>query len=142
MSNQKDSVNLYEAMLKEADTLRKERDELQKDWDCKSGSEDCSLYNEKGYPCYRHLHHSQEALQEKVKELEEERWKVVATRNAACKRAEQVEAREKVLREAGKLIVDAYDIMDDGPDESDKALAMCRFDDGLTILKQALNTKE
>ena len=39
------------------------------EWDCKSGSETCSLYQEKGYPCYRHLHHSFEKLEQENKRL-------------------------------------------------------------------------
>lgn len=49
--------------------LKAKYEELEYDWDCKSGNENCDGYNEKGFPCYRHLTDSSERLEQELDDL-------------------------------------------------------------------------
>ena len=50
----------------------KERDALTKQTDCRSGEEMCHLFEEAGYPCYRHLQAEYDALALQLAQMREE----------------------------------------------------------------------
>lgn len=50
--------NVISNLRVDAKTEKKLREQAEAEWDCKSGSEACSIHQEKGYPCYRHLDHA------------------------------------------------------------------------------------
>jgi len=56
-------------LQQELTELKAKYEELEYDWDCKSGNENCDGYNEKGFPCYRHLTDSSERLEQELDDL-------------------------------------------------------------------------